>query len=275
VGEVINTYLRKDENFMANLFTMYLKAKGCESDLATLKSDVLKHCNLITSTAPGATIREYWVDLAAWNPNRQDWVTEPLGWCLELRKGKSELLAIKDGQLTAHAVGRWGAPLHFLDGLRELYPHLELSAYAIDLSNGFGEDWKCSPEGTFCVQEVQSCWEGEEVWRWVKDGKLMIDDGKPVAEELRGFAGNPFVLVEGVPLSITLDAAKEHVWKQAEENPSFLECLLCDWSRLDSTKRPFGSRAEKCDDRATSGEDDFFAALKNLYLTQMTRKEAE
>ena len=85
--------------------------------------------------------------------------------------------------------------------------------YSIDLFSESAEEWKCSPEGTFCIEEVAPPWEGAMVWYWKKDGRLMIEDGRPVAEELLGFAGKPFVLVEGVPLSIALDAAKEHVWK--------------------------------------------------------------
>ena len=204
---------------MANLFAMYLKAKGRECDLATLKSDVLTHCNLIASTAPGTTSTDYRVDLAAWNPNRQDWVKEPLGWWLETREGHSELLPVKDGQLTAHAVGRWGAPLHFLDGLRELYPDLDLSAIGIDLTNCTSEKWRCSREETFCVEEVQSCWEGEEVWRWKKNGRLMFDDGKPVAEELLEFTGTRFVMVDGVPLSRACGRAKEHTLCSFEQRP--------------------------------------------------------
>jgi hypothetical protein len=111
------------------------------------------------------------------------------------------------------------------------------------------------------------------VWYWKKDGRLMISGGDPVAEELLTFAGKPFVMVEGVPLSVTLDAAKEHVWKQAEENPSFLERLLCEWPQPAPEKRPSGSRTD--DDRVASAEDDFFLALKKLHLTQLMRKESE
>jgi hypothetical protein len=211
---------------MSNLYTMRVIAKGCDADLAVLKSDMLRHCNAIKPKAPATAPVEYSVDLATWNPNRRDWVREPVQWwCLELRKGHSELISVKDGEFRAHVVGR-GAPLHFLDGLRELYPRLELSAYLIDLDNGFGEQWRCSAEGTFCVEKVMSCWEGEQVWYWHKDGRLMIDDGKPAAEELLEFAGMPFVMVDGVPLSISRDAAKEHVQKQVREGRTELAVLL-------------------------------------------------
>jgi hypothetical protein len=193
---------------MSNLFTLHLTAKGGEGDLATLKHDTLKHCHEITSTSPDTKYIDYSVDLADWNPNRQDWVKEPSRWWLEMRRGESELLCIEDGQLKAHAVGVKAPPLHFLDGLRELFPDLELRGYIIDLSNAIGENWRCSPEGTFCVEEVSSCFEGEKVWYWKKDGRLMIDDGKPVAEELLTFAGTQFVMVDGIPTSDATTAAK-------------------------------------------------------------------
>ncbi len=109
------------------------------------------------------------------------------------------------------------------------------------------------------------------VWYWKKDGRLMIEDGRPLAEELLGFAGKPFVLVEGVPLSIALDAAKEHVWKIVKKSAPFVGHLLCGWSQLDAEKHPFGLCVD--DDRTASPEDRFFLALKNLYLTQMMRKK--
>ena len=199
---------------MPNLFKTYLHAKGREADLAALKNDLLRHCTVIREgddAVLGNSAADYAVDLGRWNPQRKDWVSQPVEWWLQLTERQSELLPVRDGELKATAMSMGAAPLHFLDGLRELYPDLELSAYAIDLTNGFGEDWRSSPEGTCCVEELKSCWEGEEVWYWKKDGRLMIDDGRPLAEELLEFAGTRFVMVDGVPLSLALDAAKEHV----------------------------------------------------------------
>jgi len=254
---------------------MHLTAKGSESDLAVLKSDVLKHCTLMSEGTPEFEVTDYGVHLAAWNPNRQDWAEDRLCWWLELRKGDSELLPIKDGELKATAGGRGGVPLHFLDGLRELYAEIELSGYVIDLASDYGKNWKCSSEGTFCVEEVSSCWEGDIVFDWKKDGRMMIEHGKPVAEELLGYAGNPFVMVEGVPLSITLDAAKAHILKLAEEDGSYLERLLIFWSELDKTENRCVLAEDRCDDPTASAEDRFFATLRKLRLAQMMRKKTE
>jgi hypothetical protein len=199
---------------MPNLFKTCLYAKGREADLAALKNDLLRHCTVIRKgddAVLGNSAADYAVDLGRWNPQRKDWVSQPVEWWLQLAEGQSDLLPVRDGELKATAVGMGAAPLHFIDGLRELYSDIQLSAYAIDLTNGFGEDWRCAPEGTSCIEEVKSCWEGEEVWYWKKGGRLMIDDGKPVAEELLAFAGTRFVMVDGVPVSVVSDAAKEYV----------------------------------------------------------------
>jgi hypothetical protein len=252
---------------MSNLYTMRLGVKGCESSLNTLKSDLLKHCSAIT--APATAPAEYRVDLGRWYPSRQDWVEQPMPWWLELRDRTSELLPVEDGELHASAMGMGGPPLHFLDGLRELYPDLELSACTIDLSNYVGEDWRCSPEGTFCVEEVASCYEGEEVWYWKKDGRLMIDDGKPVAKELLEFFGTRFVLVNGVPVSFALDAAKEHVQKQIEQGRADLAILIEGKSPLDGRD---GAFAESHPAREPDN-GDFFGALNRMHRTQSGSKE--
>jgi hypothetical protein len=256
---------------MASEHVMHLRAKGSEAALARLKSDIWSHCTVMdTNDPPIPSAVDYSVDLAAWNPNREDWREERLHWWLELRRGESELLPIENGELKA-VVGSRGVPaLHFLDGLRELYPDVELSGYAINLSGESAENWKCSPEGTFCIEEVFPCWGGEIVSYWKKLDRLMIEGGKPIAEELLGFAGNPFVLVDGVPLSITLDAAKEYVWKQAEANPYFLTRLLCEWPSADHDKYPSG----KDENRAPSAMNDFFFELNKLYFAQMVQKDA-
>ena len=258
---------------MGNEFVMHLSAKGKDDDLAVLKGDILKHSSAMGPPCTYTGTTDYHVDLAAWNPIREDWIKQRLSWWLELRRGATELLPINNGELTAVAGSRRAPALHFLDGLRELYPDLELSATSIDLSSEAAKEWKCSPEGTFCVEEVSFCWEGEIVFYWKKDGRLMIDDGKPVAEELRRFAGKPFVMVEGVPLSIVLDAAKEHVRKQAEQSPYLLERLLCEWPQVDATKHPFDSCVD--DDRTASPEDRFFLELKKLYRTHLMRRETK
>ena len=257
---------------MASEHVMYLTAKGSEAALARLKSDLLSHCtDMCNNDPPIPSAVDYYVDLAAWNPHRKDWREERLHWWLELRRGESELLPIENGELKA-VVGSRGVPaIHFLAGLGELYPELELSGYAINLSGESAENWKCLPEGTFRVEEVFPCWAGEIVWYWKKDGRLMIEHGEPVAEELLGYAGNPFFMVDDVPLSITLDAAKEHVWKIADKNSWFLERLLCEWPSADHGKDPSGSC--KDEERAASTEDDFFFELNKLHLAQMVQKE--
>ena len=216
---------------------------------------------------------DYSVHLADWNPKREDWVDECQRWWLELRRGQSELLPIENGELKAIAGSRGVPALHFLDGLRELYPDIELSAYVINLSGESAQEWKCTPEGTFCVEEVCPPWDGRVVLYWKKDGRLMIVDRKPVAEELLGFAGNPFVMVDGVPLSITLDAAKEHVWKLAEKAPHFVRDLLCELPQPVEKTHPSGS--SKDDDRAVSAENDFILALKKLHMTNLMRMDTE
>jgi hypothetical protein len=264
---------RKGDEMMGNEFAMYLSAKGGEGDLTALKRDILKHSSAIGLPCPDAGTTDYRVDLAAWNPKREDWIKQRLSWWLELRKGQPELVPVENGELRVIAGATGAPPLHFLDGLRELYPDLELSACSIDLSGEAAEEWKCSPEGTFCVEEVFPCWEGEIVGYWKKDGRVMIKGGKPVAEELQEYAGNPFVLVDGVPLSITLDAAKEHVRKLAEKSPYFLERLLCEWPQVETVGSPFDSRVD--DDRPASPEDWFFLELKKLYRTQLMRRETK
>ena len=264
---------------MANIFTMRLTAKGREDDLTALKGEILKHCNPMAPPPATVAEAEYWVDLARWNPKREDWVRQPLGWWLELRKGRAELLPAKDGELRASAVGRWGAPLHFLDGLRELYPDLELSAYTIDLCNKYGEDWRCSPEGTFCVEEVMSCWEAQPVWHWMKDGRLMIDDGKPVAEELLEFAGTEFVMVNGVPQSLAVQSARDYVRGEVQRGRKYLTSMLKDkllWeglNGLDGGNTGSGHTGQSKEE--SPAREGFFAELKRKRQTQEERKATE
>ena len=261
---------------MSNEFVMYMRAKGSEAALTGLKSDVLRHCTVLNQAMSDSGVPDYRVDLAAWNPRREDWAEDRLPRWLECRKGHSELLPIKDGELKAKAGGRKAAPLHFLDGLRDLYPDLELSAYAIDLSNGAAEDWRCSSEGTFCVEEVMSCWEGEEVLYWKKKDRLMIDHGKPVAEELLKFAGKPFVMVEGVPLSITLDAAKDFVRKEIQKGRDYLAYLLDDGALLDGRRQSHSQCAESgptAPSGAGTPENDFFGSLKRMQRAESGSKE--
>ena len=260
---------------MANEYVMHLRAKGSEVALARLKSDMLSHCTVMCehdNTVPIPSAVDYQVDLAAWNRKREDWAEDRLPWWLELRRGQSELLPIENQELRAVAGSRRAPAIHFLDGLRELYTDVQISGHAIDLSGESAEEWKCSPEGTFCVEEVFPCWEGEIVWYWKKDGKLMIGDRKPVAEELLGFAGNPFVLVDGVPLSITVGAAKEHVWKLVEKHPYLLERVVHAWPHPYAEKHPCGLPVD--DDRIASAEDHFFLELNKLHLARMVQKEA-
>lgn len=258
---------------MGNEFVMHLSAKGKDGDLAALKSEILKHSSEAGPPCTYTGTTDYCVDLATWNPKREDWIKQRLHWWLELRKGQRELVPVENGELRVVAGATGAPPLHFLDGLRELYPDLELSATCIDLSSEAAEEWKCSPEGTFCVEEVAPPWEGEVAWYWKKDGRLMIEGGKPVAEELERYAGNPFVLVDGVPLSITLDAAKEHVRKLAEKSPYFLERLLCEWPQAGAENHLRESGVN--DDRTASPEDQFRLELNKLHLTQLMRREIE
>ena len=232
---------------MANLFTMYLKAKGRKSDLATLKRDVLKHCNLMTPTAPDTTSTDYWVDLAAWNPDRQDWVKEPLGWWLELRNGQSELLPVKDGQLYGRiTVGRWGAPPTSLMGCGKSTPRAGPvrkhnrpdQRYSSEVEMFSRRDLLRRRRGSVLLGR-RGCVAGLE-----GAAALMIDNGKPVAEELLEFTGTRFVMVDGVPLSLACGRAKDHNLCSCEQRP-LSELPVSDlgkWRRLPWRRPTAGHR---------------------------------
>ena len=138
------------------------------------------------------------VQLASWMPGGTEWLKDGC-WRLEQPRDRPELLPIKAGELTLATYSYVRAPLHFVDGLAELYPTLAFSAYTVDLCDMLETFWVYRAEegGLIAVEAFGSCWEGEEVSYWKIRGQVMIDQGKPVAEEVRDRM--PFIVIDGKP----------------------------------------------------------------------------
>jgi len=200
---MLSEYNNQKKVFMS----VYLSITGTgqPDELTAMQQAIRDHATL-EAWYQQVRIKSYSIDLPQWNPNRKDWANDEGTFRLESHTDDQgndiqALAFIHADQLMVDGlVDEDGpVPVHFLDGLRQLYPNVALSMDAVLTDGYMRKRWEVRNGRTRCVEKMCPCWDSQPVRYWMKDGKVLIRRGKPVADELPQHAR--FIVVRGHPVA--------------------------------------------------------------------------